>query len=107
MYIRCSKSFCVNLGEDTLLFTEIIFFLLTVFCQWWISLIFVFSDIAQVSVEHCQDRYKEMKTTHENRRYRDPLFTPEFIVADCSKVMELSSNHVQPYTKNNVFSEMS
>ncbi|XP_029204957.2 mRNA cap guanine-N7 methyltransferase-like [Acropora millepora] len=45
----------------------------------------VCADIAQVSVEHCQDRYKEMKTTHENRRYRDPLFTPEFIVADCSK----------------------
>ncbi|XP_068724969.1 mRNA cap guanine-N7 methyltransferase-like [Montipora capricornis] len=45
----------------------------------------VCADIAQVSVEQCEERYKELKRTHENRRYRDPLFTPEFITADCSK----------------------
>lgn len=45
----------------------------------------VCADIAQVSVEQCEERYKELKKTHETRRYRDPLFTPEFITADCSK----------------------
>lgn len=45
----------------------------------------VCADIAQVSVEQCQERYKELQKTHENRRYRDPLFEPEFITADCSK----------------------
>ena len=50
----------------------------------------VFLDIAQVSVEQCEERYKELKKTHETRRYRDPLFTPEFITADCSKVMKMN-----------------
>lgn len=47
------------------------------------------SDIAKVSVEQCEERYKELKKTHETRRYRDPLFQPEFITADCSKVTYL------------------
>lgn len=44
------------------------------------------TDIAKVSVEQCEERYNELKKTHETRRYRDPLFQPEFITADCSKV---------------------
>ena len=47
------------------------------------------SDIAKVSVEQCEERYKELKKTHETRRYRDPLFQPEFITADCTKVTYL------------------
>lgn len=43
------------------------------------------ADIAKVSVEQCEERYKELKKTHETRRYRDPLFQPEFITADCTK----------------------
>ena len=49
-------------------------------------------DIAKVSVEQCEERYKELKKTHETRRYRDPLFQPEFITADCSKVSLLMIN---------------
>lgn len=45
----------------------------------------VCADIADVSVEQCKERYKELQKTHESRRYRDPLFEPEFITADCSK----------------------
>ncbi|XP_078365373.1 mRNA cap guanine-N(7) methyltransferase-like isoform X2 [Oculina patagonica] len=45
----------------------------------------VCADIAKVSVEQCEERYKELQKTHESRRYRDPLFQPEFITADCSK----------------------
>lgn len=52
-------------------------------------LLFFVADIAQVSVEQCEERYKELKKTHESRRYRDPLFQPEFITADCSKVTKL------------------
>lgn len=48
------------------------------------------TDIAKVSVEQCEERYKELQKTHESRRYRDPLFQPEFITADCSKVTEIS-----------------
>ena len=47
------------------------------------------TDIAKVSVEQCEERYKDLKKTHETRRYRDPLFQPEFITADCSKVTYL------------------
>lgn len=46
----------------------------------------VCADIAKVSVDQCKERYSEMKKTAEERRYRDPLFDPQFIVADCSKV---------------------
>ena len=51
--------------------------------------VFFLTDIAKVSVEQCEERYKELKKTHETRRYRDPLFQPEFITADCSKVTYL------------------
>ena len=46
----------------------------------------VCADIAKVSVDQCEERYKEMKKTAEERRYRDPLFDTQFITADCSKV---------------------
>ncbi|XP_031552460.1 mRNA cap guanine-N7 methyltransferase-like [Actinia tenebrosa] len=45
----------------------------------------VCADIAKVSVDQCEERYKDMKKTAEERRYRDPLFDTQFIVADCSK----------------------
>lgn len=58
-------------------------------CMIMFSLCSFLTDIAKVSVEQCEERYKELKKTHETRRYRDPLFQPEFITADCSKVIYL------------------
>lgn len=51
----------------------------------------VFVDIAEVSVDNCRGRYEEMKKKHDEQRERrggkgPPLFTAEFIVADCTKV---------------------
>ena len=44
---------------------------------------FLFSDIAGVSVEQCQSRYEEMKRkSHVNEK----IFSAQFITADCSKV---------------------
>ena len=54
------------------------------------------SDIADVSVEQCKERYKELQKTHESRRYRDPLFEPEFITADCSKVTSIQLFQIAP-----------
>lgn len=39
------------------------------------------ADIAAVSMEECKERYEINK-----RRARGPLFSAEFIVADCTKV---------------------
>ena len=50
-------------------------------------------DIAEKSVEQCQERYKELKKTHEERRYRDPIFETDFIVADCSRVSKSKSEY--------------
>lgn len=41
----------------------------------------VCTDIADVSVQQCQQRYEDMK----NRRDGDQIFSAEFITADCSK----------------------
>ncbi|KAJ8670558.1 hypothetical protein QAD02_001817, partial [Eretmocerus hayati] len=38
------------------------------------------ADIAQVSVEHCQSRYKDM-----SHKRHPPLFTAEFLAHDCTK----------------------
>lgn len=43
-----------------------------------------FSDIADISVKQCQQRYEDMK----NRRDNEYLFHAEFITADSSKVQE-------------------
>ncbi|KAJ3609699.1 hypothetical protein NHX12_024210, partial [Muraenolepis orangiensis] len=50
----------------------------------------VCADIASVSVEQCQSRYQDMsRRAHRN----DPVFTAQFITADCSK--ELLSGHLK------------
>ena len=43
---------------------------------------FLYSDIAEVSVEQAEIRYNDMKKTTQS----DQLFTGEFITVDCSKV---------------------
>ena len=43
-------------------------------------------DIAEVSVDQCKERFKDLQKIHAERRYRDPLFETQFIVADCTKV---------------------
>ena len=42
------------------------------------------ADIAEVSVEQCQNRYKEMGG---KRGQYPPLFTAEFLAYDCTKVI--------------------
>lgn len=44
------------------------------------------SDLAEVSVEQCQHRYNEMLNRSSNERGFAPIFTAEFIAADCTKV---------------------
>ena len=47
-----------------------------------------FVDIAETSVKHYKDRYSQLEKDYKNRRYnRDPLFTAEFLAADCTKVL--------------------
>ncbi|XP_060056587.1 mRNA cap guanine-N7 methyltransferase [Erinaceus europaeus] len=42
----------------------------------------VCTDIADVSIKQCQQRYEEMKNRCRDNEY---MFSPEFITADCSK----------------------
>ena len=45
-------------------------------------------DIAETSVKHYKDRYSQLEKDYKSRRYnRDPLFTAEFLAADCTKVL--------------------
>lgn len=44
------------------------------------------SDIAQVSLEQCQQRYNDMMNRTSNDRGFAPIYTAEFITADCTKV---------------------
>lgn len=46
----------------------------------------LFSDIAALSVEQCESRYKEMMERTKQERHQHELFTAEFITADCTKV---------------------
>lgn len=46
----------------------------------------VCADIAEVSVEQCQARYNELQNRSKNERGFAPVFTAEFISADCTKV---------------------
>lgn len=46
----------------------------------------IFTDIAQVSLEQCQQRYNEMINRDSNDRGFASPFTAEFITADCTKV---------------------
>ncbi|KAK0180457.1 hypothetical protein PV327_006096 [Microctonus hyperodae] len=44
------------------------------------------ADIADVSVKQCENRYKEIVSQSGNDRGFTPVFTAEFITADCAKV---------------------
>ncbi|XP_043216855.1 mRNA cap guanine-N7 methyltransferase-like [Amphibalanus amphitrite] len=43
-------------------------------------------DIAETSVEQCRGRYRDMKQRNERERHPQPLFSAEFIAADCTRV---------------------
>lgn len=44
------------------------------------------TDLAEVTMQHCQDRYKEMLKRNSEEKRCFPIFTAEFITADCTKV---------------------
>ncbi|XP_032678279.1 mRNA cap guanine-N7 methyltransferase [Odontomachus brunneus] len=44
------------------------------------------ADIAEVSLEQCQQRYNDMTSRSSNDRGFAPIYTAEFITADCTKV---------------------
>ncbi|XP_076648565.1 RNA guanine-7 methyltransferase [Halictus rubicundus] len=44
------------------------------------------ADIAETSIEQCQHRYNDILNRSSNDRGFDPIFTAEFIAADCTKV---------------------
>ena len=46
----------------------------------------VCADIAEVSVEQCQTRYNDLQNRSRNERGFAPVFSAEFISADCTKV---------------------
>ncbi|XP_016908006.1 mRNA cap guanine-N7 methyltransferase isoform X2 [Apis cerana] len=43
------------------------------------------TDLAEVTMQHCQDRYKEMLKRNSEEKRCSPIFTAEFITADCTK----------------------
>ncbi|XP_013411042.1 mRNA cap guanine-N7 methyltransferase [Lingula anatina] len=45
----------------------------------------VCADIAQTSVEQCENRFKEMGERGRRERFSEPMYTAEFIAADCTK----------------------
>ncbi|KAK7575449.1 hypothetical protein V9T40_011735 [Parthenolecanium corni] len=55
-------------------------------------------DLAQISVEQCEQRYNEMKERNTNSRCPD-LFSAEFVTADCTKmkINELFGNQDQSF----------
>ncbi|KFM66263.1 mRNA cap guanine-N7 methyltransferase, partial [Stegodyphus mimosarum] len=46
----------------------------------------VCADIAETSVEQCQQRYIEMKERHKRQREKGHCFDAEFIATDCTRV---------------------
>ncbi|XP_078047084.1 RNA guanine-7 methyltransferase [Augochlora pura] len=46
----------------------------------------VCADLAESSIEQCQQRYNDILNRSSNVRGFDPIFTAEFIAADCTKV---------------------
>lgn len=46
----------------------------------------VCADIAEVSVEQCQARYNDLHNRNKNDPGFGPIFTAEFLSADCTKV---------------------
>ena len=69
-----TEMFCA--GTQGSFIWNIIFFI--VIFMWYFCL-----DIADVSVEQAEIRYKDM----QNRPQNDRMFSGEFIAADCSKVI--------------------
>lgn len=43
------------------------------------------ADVADVSVEHCKQRYNDLKSKSDGRRGSSSMFSAEFIHADCTK----------------------
>ncbi|KAK7865111.1 hypothetical protein R5R35_014642 [Gryllus longicercus] len=44
------------------------------------------ADLAETSVEQCKNRYNDLRSRSERERGYAPLFSAEFIAADCTKV---------------------
>ncbi|XP_076474210.1 RNA guanine-7 methyltransferase [Bombus vancouverensis nearcticus] len=44
------------------------------------------TDLADVTMQQCQDRYKQMSKRYSQERRYFPIFSAEFITADCTKV---------------------
>lgn len=53
------------------------------------------ADIAETSVEQCESRYKEMVDRNSRDRYPQPMFSSEFIAADCTK-KQLKDSYKDP-----------
>lgn len=53
------------------------------------------ADVAEVSLEQCRDRYNDVLRKNSRDRTFSPLFTAEFVTADCTKVKD---THVFVYT---------
>ena len=69
----------------------------------------MYLDIAETSVEQCETRYKEMVDRNSRDRYPQPMFSSEFIAADCTKVINfLKKKHtqIQHYNNNNKIAKL-
>lgn len=60
----------------------------------------VCADIAEVSVDQCQARYNELQNRSKNERGFAPVFTAEFISADCTKVSSCFIKSLLMYVLN-------
>ncbi|KAK1116844.1 hypothetical protein K0M31_018006 [Melipona bicolor] len=56
------------------------------------------ADLAERTIQECQDRYNEMLKQNSAERKYSPIFTAEFITADCTKV-RLRSKFEDPSIK--------
>lgn len=74
-----------------LIWSRDIYCLFVILSTKWSNVDFKFLDIASVSLEQCEKRYKDMKARENPRR---PLFSAEFIVADATKVIFLYLSHL-------------
>lgn len=44
------------------------------------------ADLAEGTIRECQDRYNDMLNRNSAERRYSPIFSAEFITADCTKV---------------------
>ncbi|GIY99927.1 mRNA cap guanine-N7 methyltransferase [Caerostris extrusa] len=63
----------------------------------------VCADIAETSVEQCEQRYVEMKERHKRQREKGICFDAEFITADCTRV-RLKDIYKDPNIQFNIVS---